>query len=168
MFLKRSMFTALLPLLLIGLILAACGNTTTGNGGTTPTAAPTATATAAPAVVKTASATVNGATKTILTDANGMTLYTYKPDTATTSACTGQCLTNWPPLKFSGSSTPTASSTLPGSLTAVAGQVQYQGHFLYTFAGDTAAGQTNGEGKGGVWFVATTDLSTLSSSGNGY
>lgn len=174
MFLKRSMFTALLPLLFIGMLLAACGSTATGGGGNTPaaTTAPTATPTTAAApVVMTASATVDGKSVTILTDAKGMTLYYYKPDTATTTACTGGCATNWPPLTFSGSGQPTASSTLPGTLSVVTSadgaQVQYQKHFLYTFIGDKKAGDVNGQGKGGVWFAATTDLAALSS-GYGY
>jgi hypothetical protein len=34
----------------------------------------------------------------------------------------------------------------------------YLGHFLYAFSGDTAPGQTDGQGKGGKWFVATLTL----------
>jgi predicted lipoprotein with Yx(FWY)xxD motif len=37
-------------------------------------------------------------------------------------------------------------------------QVEYNGHPLYTFSGDTAPGQTNGEGLFGMWFVATPNL----------
>jgi predicted lipoprotein with Yx(FWY)xxD motif len=113
-------------------------------------------------VVKTASATIQGQTKTILTDAQGKTLYYYKPDTASQVACTGGCASNWPPLIFSGSGSSTSATPLPGTLSVVQGpngaQVEYKGHPLYTFAGGTAPGQTNGEGIGGVWFVATTDL----------
>jgi len=37
-------------------------------------------------------------------------------------------------------------------------QVEYDGHPLYRYAGDSGADQANGEGKGGVWFVATSSL----------
>ena len=37
-------------------------------------------------------------------------------------------------------------------------QIEYNGHPLYTFSGDSAPRQTNGEGLYGVWFVATPDL----------
>jgi predicted lipoprotein with Yx(FWY)xxD motif len=154
--------------LLLAMVVAACGSSTGSNGGSTPTPAATTPAPVAttPAtssnLVMTATATVQGKSVTILTDAKGDTLYYFKPDTATASACTGGCAAVWPPLLMTGSGTPTASSTLPGTLTAVSSgngnQVEYNGHLLYTYSGDTAAGQTTGEGKFGKWFVATTDL----------
>ena len=166
--------------LLLAMVVAACGSSTgTGGSAPTPTAttpapvattpatattpAPVATTPAtATAIIMTATATVQGKSVTILTDAKGDTLYYFTPDTATTSACTGGCAGAWPPLLMTGSGTPTASGTLSGTLTAVSAgngnQVEYNGHLLYTYSGDTASGQTNGEGKFGKWFVATTDL----------
>jgi predicted lipoprotein with Yx(FWY)xxD motif len=157
--------------LLLAMLVAACGGSTGSNGGSTPTPpapaattpAPVATTPAASSnLVMTATATVQGKSVTILTDAKGDTLYYFTPDTATTSACTGGCAGTWPPLLMTGSGTPTASGTLSGTLTAVSAgngnQVEYNGHLLYTYAGDTAPGQTTGEGKAGKWFVATTDL----------
>jgi len=174
MTLRRSTLYSLALLFLVAL-LAACGNsspTTTGSPpAATPTPVPTTPAPTSSAVVSTASATVNGKMVTILTNTQGMTLYYFTNDTPTTSACTASCLQNWPPLVFSGSGSPTSSMTLPGSLSVVTTpsgqQVAYQGHLLYTFAGDTAAGQTNGEGKFGVWFVATSDLKAAGSSSGG-
>jgi predicted lipoprotein with Yx(FWY)xxD motif len=114
------------------------------------------------ALIKTATAMVSGKSETILTDAQGKTLYYFTPDTATTSACTGSCAQNWPPLLATGSGTPTSATTLSGKLstqtTANGNQVEYNGHPLYTFAADSAPGQTNGEGVLGKWFVATPDL----------
>jgi predicted lipoprotein with Yx(FWY)xxD motif len=114
------------------------------------------------ALVKTATATVKGQSQTILTDAQGKTLYYFTPDTATTSACTGGCAQTWPPLVFTGSGAPTSATTLPGKLTAQTtangNQVAYNGHFLYTYSGDSTPGQTTGEGLFGKWFVATTTL----------
>ena len=174
----------LIPLaaILVMLLVSACGSsTTTGSSSTsttgtqsTPTASTQAatptTSTTSSAVIKTATATVNGKSETILTNANGMTLYYFTPDTATAAACTGGCASTWPPLLFSGSGAPTSATTLSGTLTAASNangnQVSYNNHFLYTFSGDTAAGQTNGEGIAGKWFVATTSLGgTKSASG---
>jgi|SRR5579883_484027 predicted lipoprotein with Yx(FWY)xxD motif len=174
MFLKRSTFAALLPLLLVGMLAIACGNasTTTGSSAPTATSAPTPTPTTASApVVMTASATVGGKSVTILTDTKGMTLYYFKKDTATASNCTGGCAQFWPPLLFKGTGTPSASTSLPGTLsvvnTANGPQVAYQGHLLYTFQKDTAPGQINGQGFNGVWFVATTDLPPMSGGSGG-
>ncbi|MDQ2907290.1 MAG: hypothetical protein M3Y81_27600 [Chloroflexota bacterium] len=158
------------------LVFAACGSSPTTTTASTPTTAPAAPTTAPTAaattpastggaIIKTATATVKGASKTVLTDVQGKTLYYFTPDTATTSACTGGCATNWPSLLFTGSGQPTASGTLPGTLTVVATangqQVAYNGHLLYTFAADAAPGDTKGEGIGGKWFVATTDLKAM-------
>jgi hypothetical protein len=42
--------------------------------------------------------------------------------------------------------------------TANGSQVAYNGHLLYHYAADTAVGQTNGQGMGGKWWVASVDL----------
>src|SRR5437899_427437 len=156
--LKRSLLGVVS--LLVILILSSCGGSTTTGSSSTPTTAP---ATTAPtALIKTATATVGGKSMTILTDAKGMTLYYFTPDTGSTVACTGSCAQNWPPLLFTGTGSPSAASTLSGTLATVSGangtQVTYNGHPLYTFKSDTAPGQTTGQGIGGKWFVATPDL----------
>ncbi len=65
-----------------------------------------------------------------------------------------------------GSGSPTGSTDIVGKLTVQATangkQVEYNGHLLYTFSGDSGPGQANGEGIGGKWFVATPDLAALS------
>jgi predicted lipoprotein with Yx(FWY)xxD motif len=155
-----------ISLLMVALFAVACGSSTytsTGSsGGTTPTTAPGNSV----ALLKTASVTVNGQPVTILTNAQGMTLYYFKLDTATTAACTGACTGNWPPILFTGSGSPTSATTLPGTLSVVTDangqQVEYNGHPLYTYSQDTAPGQTNGEGVGGKWFVASSTLSIQS------
>src|SRR6266480_5547213 len=147
-----------MSMLLIALIAVACGSasstSTSSSGGTTPSTSA--------AIIKTTSATVNGKSVTMLTNAQGMTLYYFKPDTATKSACTGSCASNWPPLVFTGSGSPASDTALPGTLSVVTDthgqQLEYNGHLLYRFSGDTAPGQTHGEGIKGVWFVATTTL----------
>ena len=137
------------------------GSYSYGSSGATPTTSASTSGSAS--VVKIASAQVNGKSATILTDAKGMTLYYFTADTKTTSACGSGCTGTWPALMLTGSSQPASVAGLSGKLTVVADangqQVQYNGHFLYTYSGDTAAGQTNGEGIGGKWFVATSSLS---------
>ena len=156
-----------MTILLIALTVVACGNSgssTTGSSGATPT--PTTAPTSASPVIKTATATVKGTSQTILTDAQGRTLYYFTLDTATTSACTSTCAGIWPPLIFTGTGSPTSATTLSGTLSVVMDangqQVEYNGHPLYIYSKDTAPGQTNGEGLFGKWFVATPNLSTQS------
>ncbi|MBV9230658.1 MAG: hypothetical protein JOZ18_15215 [Chloroflexi bacterium] len=175
--LKRPFLAAIGLLALI--ILSSCGGSTSSGAPTSsapttapttaayptsaPTTAPTTAAAASAAIVKTASATVGGKSLTILTDAKGMTLYYFDPDTTAKTVCTGSCAQNWPPLLFTGTDKPTAEGTLPGSLDVSkndnGNQVVYNDHPLYTFVGDTAAGQITGDGKaGGKWHVATPDI----------
>ncbi len=89
-----------------------------------------------------------------LTDIKGMTLYTYAKDKTGVSNCTGQCLVAWPAF-----TAPTASGNLPESVTVITRsdkslQYAWKGMPLYYYSGDKAAGDTNGEGIGGVWSVA--------------
>jgi len=155
--------------LLVGLpllaALAGCGPSTPTSVAATFTPVPTNTPAPSPtpaATVLTRTVTLNGAQTTILTTAQGQTLYHFTSDTATSSACTGSCASNWPPLLFAGSGTPTAASSLPHALsvqhTANGQQVEYDKHLLYTYSADTAPGQTKGEGLFGKWFVATPGL----------
>ncbi len=100
-------------------LLAACGSSTStgsssGYGSTSTQATPTA---APSALLKTGNVTINGQSETVLTNAAGNTLYYFKPDTTTKSACTATCAGNWPPLL--ATSTPTSATTLSGTLTAV-------------------------------------------------
>ena len=161
---KHTFFIAI-GLVLV-MVVSACGSTTsTGSTPSTPTP-PTATpTTASTSTVQTAQATVNGKTTTILTDTQGKTLYYFTPDTAAKVACTAACAQTWPPLLYTGSSTPTSSTSLPGTLSTLSDtngtQVEYGGYLLYTYSGDTAAGQTKGEGLFGKWYVATSDLASF-------
>lgn len=164
---KLAFFVVISLVLAMGVI--ACGSTsstgsTPSNPTATPTTAPTPSPTAAASTftVQTSQAMVNGKMTTILTDAQGRTLYYFKPDTASKTACTGGCAQAWPPLLFTGTGNPTASTKLSGELevykNANGNQVIYNDHPLYTYSGDSAAGQTKGEGLFGKWFVCTPDL----------
>ncbi len=161
-----------ISLLLMTLAVMACGSSTStsSSSSTTPTASPSS-PTASPSssvLIKTAVVTVNGKATTILTNAQDRTLYYYKSDTATKVACTGACAKIWSPLLFTASGLPTSATSLPGKLSVVTNangkQVEYNGHPLYLYSLDTAAGQTHGEGFKGVWFVVTPNLASQSAS----
>jgi predicted lipoprotein with Yx(FWY)xxD motif len=94
----------------------------------------------------------------IVVDAAGMTLYMFDNDTQGSgeSSCTGECLTNWPPL-YTTSETPEGTDITGelGTITLPDGdlQVTLNGWPLYYFAGDKAAGDVAGQGVGGIWWV---------------
>jgi predicted lipoprotein with Yx(FWY)xxD motif len=91
----------------------------------------------------------------VLTNARGFTLYWFAPDTPTASKCYGSCAAYWPPV----TGTATASPGLPGRIGTItrsggARQLSYDGHPLYTYIGDSAPGQANGNNlnlNGGLW-----------------
>jgi predicted lipoprotein with Yx(FWY)xxD motif len=158
--------------LYIILLLASCGSTATVSPATTSSSAyksvsatsvastqAVQSAQASNSVVKTATLLVNGKSTTVLTDAQGKTLYYFTPDTSQQTACTGSCAQTWPPLLVSGTTKISAATHLPGELetykNANGYQVIYNDHPLYTFSGDSGPGQANGEGIAGKWFVAT-------------
>jgi predicted lipoprotein with Yx(FWY)xxD motif len=96
---------------------------------------------------------------TVLTNAQGRTLYWFAPDTATRSACYGTCAAYWPPVRGAATAGPGVTGRL-GTITRSDGPVQatYDGHPLYTYAGDTGAGQANGNRlnlNGGLWYEVT-------------
>ena len=151
-------------------LLAACGSTSspgTGNvkgtsaAANTPAGASTPATASQPAVVAVAMVSVKGTSEQVLTASSGDTLYYRTSDTATNVTCTGACAGVWPPLLLA-SGQPSASTSLPDALTVVSGgngrQVEYDGHPLYTYSGDSGPDQSNGEGVGGVWFVVTPTL----------
>ena len=97
---------------------------------------------------------------TVLTTFNGTTLYERTSDPAPGSNCTSQCAQLWPPLLSNGTviSTAPIGGNLTVHMTANGEQVEYNGHPLYTYSGDTAPGQTNGQGAGNVWQTISVAL----------
>lgn len=94
----------------------------------------------------------------IVVDADGMTLYMFDTDTqgSGASSCSGECLTNWPPLTTDGQAPAVQGVTGEvGTIETADGstQVTLNGWPLYYFAGDAAAGDVNGQGVGGIWWV---------------
>jgi predicted lipoprotein with Yx(FWY)xxD motif len=96
----------------------------------------------------------------VLVDAKGMTLYMFTADSAGTSACSGDCLANWPVLAGEGATPGTGLNAADfASITRDDGskQVTFHGMPLYFFAGDKAAGDVAGQGIGGKWYVLKAD-----------
>ena len=156
-------------LALLGGAALAVGACTGGSAG--PTSAPSATGassgsaspTAAPGATESASVTVGIASSatlgTYLTGPDGRTLYVFAKDGANTSACTTQCLKNWPALTVPAGASVVAGTGVTGALATFARpdgtlQVSYVGHPLYYFIGDKKPGDTNGQGVAGLWTVA--------------
>jgi predicted lipoprotein with Yx(FWY)xxD motif len=122
-------------------------------------------------------AKIGGAT--VLTNAQGYTLYWFAPDTATTSRCYGVCAKAWPPVKGPATAGPGVTGKL-GTIKRSDGSVEatYNGHPLYTFIGDTAPGQAKGNklnANGGLWYEVTVSTpmtmppaSSSRSGGGGY
>jgi predicted lipoprotein with Yx(FWY)xxD motif len=122
---------------------AATTTTSSGAAGTSQPAGSSATITAA---------TVTGHGSVLVGGSNGMTLYMFDMDTpgSNTSACTGGCISTWPPLTVPAGSTPTAASGISGQLATFTRsdgkgtQVTYNGHPLHFYSGDTKPGDANG------------------------
>ena len=138
---------------------AACSSSsssgTAASGTASSASTPAAGAGGSGAALKTA--TINGVT--VVTNAQGFTLYSFAPDTATTSKCTGSCAQIWPPVDAPATAGPGVTGQL-GTIARPDGskQATYNGHPLYTYTADTAAGQANGNGlnvSGGVWHEVT-------------
>ena len=157
---------------LLAIFVAACSS----GGGTASPAAPESQAPASEAPASEAPASEAPASEApaagaatvavaesdfgpILVDAEGKTLYMFKPDTAGESTCYDDCETNWPPLVVTGeitvgegldAATFTTVARTDGSMQVKAGAWP-----LYYFANDAAAGDVNGQGQGGAWYVVS-------------
>ena len=156
------------------LVVAACGSSSSATGGSSSPAA------AAPAAASSSTlSTMKVGSATLLTNAKGFTLYWFVPDTSTTSKCNGTCAHYWPPVH----GPVTAESGVKGTLTVITRsdgtkQAAWNGHPLYTYVGDTAAGMAKGNGlnlSGGVWHdialsgtAAPAPAQSSSSGGGGY
>ena len=89
-----------------------------------------------------------------LADSNGMTLYVFDKDNGSESVCYDDCAKNWPPFLMKDDD---KASDKWGMTTRKDGSMQwtYDNHPLYYFIGDKKAGDTLGDGKGGVWHIVT-------------
>jgi predicted lipoprotein with Yx(FWY)xxD motif len=143
---------ALIPV--AALSVAACG----GGGGATAATTPKA-----PSRTSATVGVANTSLGNVLVDSQGRTLYLFKADRGTKSACAGACATAWPPLIAHGKPTVAggASASLLGTAKRSDGtqQVTYNGHPLYLFVSDQSPGDVSGQGVaafGAPWFALST------------
>jgi predicted lipoprotein with Yx(FWY)xxD motif len=144
-----------------------------GSAGASPSPSGSSSSSPAAAAANTVkTATIAGVT--VLTNSKGFTLYSFAPDTSTTSKCNGACAQNWPPVQ--GPVTASGVTGTFGTITRSDGSIQatFDGHPLYAFVGDATPGQAKGNGlnaAGGLWHEVTTSGTAApaggSSSGSG-
>ena len=156
-------------------LLAGCGSGSSSSGSSTSAAgSSTMTNQTSAATVKTASVSGLG---TILVDGQGRTIYLFQRDTGSTSTCSGACIAGWPAVTTHGM--PKAAGSVTAAKLGVTKrsdgtmQATYAGHPLYYYAGDSAAGDTNGQALnafGAPWYVMSPSgsaITTQASSGSG-
>ena len=154
------------------LLAAACSSA----AASSPSSAP---ASSAPATGSSASASTTGTVITthagsagaFLTNGSGRAVYLWAKDGMNMSACSGACAAAWPPVPATGKLTATggAKASDLGTITRSDGtkQVTYDGHPLYYFVGDSAAGQANGQGSdnfGAKWWLVAPSGAKITAS----
>jgi len=146
---QAGLGAAVVSIVALGLLagaLAGAGAASAGNSGTGTAAQGTSGGSLR-------AASVHGTT--VLTNEAGKTLYWFAPDTPTKSVCNGSCAAYWPPVTGPLTAAAGVHGTL-GTIHRADGSVQqtYNGHPLYTYVGDSAPGQANGNNlniNGGLW-----------------
>lgn len=166
---------AILASVAIVAIVAGCSSGASATPAATATAAATPEASvaatpapSAPAATPAPSAAAEAYEVDVVTDAlgahitgeDGKTLYLRTSDPAGGSSCTAACATTWPPFTLDAGETVKAGAGVTGALTTFVRsdgktQVLINGHAVYYYAGDSAAGDSTGQGIAGVWFVVS-------------
>jgi predicted lipoprotein with Yx(FWY)xxD motif len=154
----RRLTTALTGAAATGIVAAALAGCGGGGGSANAAKGPSRTAGGHTATLALASTGLGR----VLVNAHGRTLYLFRADHGSTSACTRVCANAWPPLRASGK--PKVATGLPASAVTTVKrsdgnpQVSYHGHPLYTYVGDQKPGDTTGQGSnafGAGWFAVT-------------
>ncbi|WP_406384690.1 hypothetical protein [Streptomyces sp. NBC_01618] len=142
----------------IMLAVAALATACSSGGGSTTTAASapaSSDAAGAAGAVSTSSSPTLG---TIIVNEAGHTLYAFEKDTTSppVSNCYADCAAKWPVVPAT-TNVKGIDSSLLGSVTRKDGtkQLTIKDHPVYLFAGDQAAGDTNGQALKGVWHALT-------------
>jgi predicted lipoprotein with Yx(FWY)xxD motif len=152
----RSWTLAVAGAAAVALALAGCGGSYGGSSDAAPAAG------SGEASIALASSKLGK----ILVDGEGRTLYLFQADKGTASSCDGACASAWPPVTTTGK--PVAGSGVSAAKLGTTersdgtSEVTYNGHPLYTFAGDGAPGQTTGQGSNGFG----AEWNVLSAAGN--
>ena len=94
----------------------------------------------------------------VFADAKGLTLYTFDRDAAGKSVCSAACARNWQPLRV-----PDLANDIVGEWATVrrddgSRQWAYNGKPVYTFAGDTKAGEVTGDETDSTWHIAMVPM----------
>jgi predicted lipoprotein with Yx(FWY)xxD motif len=160
---KRALLTVAAALV-AAFALVACGggSDSSSSSPTTTTSASASSSSASSGGGSTVDLADNSALGSqILVDSQGQTLYMFEKDTSgDASTCSGACAQEWPPLTAKGQVT--AGSGLDASQVTTfkrddgTTQVAFAGHPVYTYSGDSAPGDANGNGLdffGGEWYA---------------
>jgi predicted lipoprotein with Yx(FWY)xxD motif len=157
-------------------VVTACSSSGGGSGAAATSAAPPSSSAAAPAATSAAApassvapaasaAPAGGGAHTVSVKAGhlvapgGRSLYILTSDRPGHPACSGACLQTWPPLSGTGTPGTGVHDDFATIARGTGTQVTFDKHPLYMFAGDTAAGDTKGNGIkafGGTWQLATS------------
>ena len=164
---KLSISIAVLALALVGVTGCASTTSDTGTGSSPSDSSGKGTygnddsggSTAATGIASLS--TADSSLGTIVVDDKGMTVYVFDNDTQGSgqSSCAGQCLANWPPVTADKAPSLDGVTGDVDTITATDGstQVTLDGWPLYYFAGDSAAGDTNGQAVSNIWWVVGAD-----------
>jgi predicted lipoprotein with Yx(FWY)xxD motif len=160
---------------------AACGSTSSGTAASSGTSQPAGTSSPAPSSpAVTVSAKSVAGVGTVLVNGEGQTLYMLTSEKGGKITCTDDngCTKVWPDNELpKGVTSATAGSGIQASLLGTvknsAGELYatYNGWPLYTYSGDGAPGQANGEGLtgfGGTWYVLSTSGNPVTSRQGGH
>lgn len=150
----------------VALLASACGSSSggsAGSGGSVGAGGGGAGAVSGTAAAHAAAAPTvkirSAGGMTFLTDQSGKALYLFASDTSSRSTCTGACLRYWPVLQGTAKAGNGVAAAKLGSITTNGvRQVTYAGHPLYYYAGDSAPGQTSGQGLddfGAKWWLVS-------------
>lgn len=157
--------------------LAACGSSAaSGSGSASPSSGGAAAGNAGSSSSASAAGIMTTSAKggTVLTTASGRAIYWFAIDTPSKSNCTdATCVKFWPPV--TGKPSTGSGANLPGKWGTIkrpdgTTQATYDGHPLYTFAGDKSSGQVTGNGlnvNGGLWWAMTPSGAKLTASAGG-
>ena len=150
---RTSIAVVAAGLVVLAIAVAGCGGGSSYGASSSSTPAPSS---GGQGSVKLASTKLGK----VLVDGQGRALYLFEADKGAMSACSGACATIWPPLTTTGKPTGgpglTASKLGTTKRSDGATEVTYNGHPLYTYAGDSAPGQTSGQGLddfGAEWYA---------------
>lgn len=95
----------------------------------------------------------------VLVDPEGLTLYIFTNDSDGTSVCNDACEGAWPPVPGDTDAGEGVDGAMLSSIERDDGsqQLAVNGRAVYTFSGDGAPGDVNGQDSGGVWYVVGAD-----------